>query len=154
MRSRSMFDKPKKLGIFSESGPLVALAVAAAMLLGLAGPSSAQLLRGYQQRPQPQRGGAGSVAAGAVEAGAAAAGGWRRLVWQRQFWPVPAAGAAASFRAAAASGAARARGFFEGAATRETRNRTSAAFSCSAMPWRTGSPMVLKTPMPNSPTWA
>src|SRR5258707_4991387 len=52
-----MFDKPKKLSIFSESGPLIAVAVAAAMLLGLAGPSSAQFFGGYQQRPQPQRGG-------------------------------------------------------------------------------------------------
>jgi uncharacterized protein len=53
-----MFDKPKKLGIFSESGPLIALAVAAGMLLGLVGPSSAQFFNygGYQQRPQPQRG--------------------------------------------------------------------------------------------------
>src|SRR6476619_7374893 len=54
-----MFDKPKKGRIFSESGPLVALAVAATMLLGLAGPSSAQFFNngGYQQRPQPQRSG-------------------------------------------------------------------------------------------------
>jgi hypothetical protein len=53
-----MFDKPKKLGIFSESGLLIALAVAAGMLLGLVGPSSAQFFNygGYQQRPQPQRG--------------------------------------------------------------------------------------------------
>src|SRR5258707_8346963 len=118
-----MFDKPKKLGIFSESGPLIALAVAAGILLGLAGPSWAQFFNnygGYQQRPQPQRGGGGF------------GGGWggrrlggRRLVRQRQFW-ASAAGAAASLGAAAASGTARARGFFKGAAARETRNRSGA----------------------------
>src|SRR5260370_41689688 len=67
-----MFDKPKKLGIFSESGPLIALAVAAGILLGLAGPSSAQFFNnygGYQQRPQPQRGGGGFW------------GGWRGGGW-------------------------------------------------------------------------
>jgi hypothetical protein len=52
-----MLDKPKKLGIFTESGPLIALAIAAGLVLGLVGPSSAQFFGGFQQRPQPQRGG-------------------------------------------------------------------------------------------------
>src|SRR5262245_22788829 len=45
--------------VFTGSGPLIALAIAAGMLLGVAGPSSAQFFGfgGYQQRPQPQRGG-------------------------------------------------------------------------------------------------
>jgi hypothetical protein len=55
-----MLGKPKKLRIFTESGPLIALAIATAMALGIAGPSSAQFFNfGGQQRPQPQRGGGG-----------------------------------------------------------------------------------------------
>jgi hypothetical protein len=58
-----MLDKPKKkLRVFTESGPLIALAIAAGMLLGVVGPSSAQFFNnfgGFQQRPQPQRGGGG-----------------------------------------------------------------------------------------------
>src|SRR5712671_7963666 len=72
-----MFDKPKKLGIFSESGPLIALAVAAGILLGLAGPSSAQFFNNYggsQQRPQPQRGGGGF--GGGWGGGGWGGGGW------------------------------------------------------------------------------
>ena len=59
VRSKSMLDKPKKLRVLSESGPLIALAIAAAMVLGIVGPSSAQFFNfgGFQQRPQPQRGG-------------------------------------------------------------------------------------------------
>ena len=51
-----MPDKPKK-GSFSGSGLLIALAIAAALLLTLAGPTSAQFFNfgGFQQ--QPQRGG-------------------------------------------------------------------------------------------------
>jgi len=51
-------DKPKK-GIFAGSGRLIALAIAAGMLLGVGGPTSAQFFNfgGYQQ--QPQRGGGG-----------------------------------------------------------------------------------------------
>jgi uncharacterized protein len=76
-----MFDKPKKRRIFSESGPLVALAVAATMLLGLAGPSSAQFFNngGYQQRPQPQRSGGwggGSWGGGGWGGGWGGGGGW------------------------------------------------------------------------------
>src|SRR3954469_15136588 len=50
---------PKKLGIFTERGWLIALVVAAGLVLGMAGPTSAQFFNfgGYQQRPQPQRGG-------------------------------------------------------------------------------------------------
>src|SRR5216683_1906851 len=61
VRSKSMLDKPKKLRIFAESGPLIALAIAAGMVLGIVGPSSAQFFNfgGFQQRPQPQRGGGG-----------------------------------------------------------------------------------------------
>jgi hypothetical protein len=58
-----MLDKPKrKLRVFAESGPLIALAIAAGMMLGIVGPSSAQFFNnfgGFQQRPQPQRGGGG-----------------------------------------------------------------------------------------------
>ena len=48
----------KKLGIFTGRGRLVALAVAVGLVLGM-GPTSAQFFNfgGYQQRPQPQRGG-------------------------------------------------------------------------------------------------
>jgi len=53
----SMFDKQKGLRKPSGSGPLIALAMAAAILLGIAGPSSAQLYNfGFPQRPPPQRG--------------------------------------------------------------------------------------------------
>src|SRR5260370_27500026 len=72
-----MFDKPKKLGICSESGAMMALAVAAGILLGLAGPSSAQFFNnygGYQQRPQPQRGGGGF--GGGWGGGGWGGGGW------------------------------------------------------------------------------
>ncbi len=56
-----MPDKLKKLCIFTESGPLIALAIAAGMVLGMVGPTSAQFFNfgGFQQRPQPQRGGGG-----------------------------------------------------------------------------------------------
>src|SRR6185295_4051669 len=49
---------PKKLGIFTGRGRLVALAVAVGLVLGI-GPTSAQFFNfgGYQQRAQPQRGG-------------------------------------------------------------------------------------------------
>src|SRR4030081_1527057 len=61
VRSKSMLDKLKKLRIFTESGPLIALAIATGMVLGIVGPSSAQFFNfgGFQQRPQPQRGGGG-----------------------------------------------------------------------------------------------
>src|SRR5712672_637380 len=56
-----MLDKPKKLRVFTKSGPLIALAIAAGMVLGIVGPSSAQFFNfgGFQERPQPQRGGGG-----------------------------------------------------------------------------------------------
>src|SRR3954453_5561216 len=51
--------KPRKLCVFTARGPLTALAIAAGMLLGIVGPTSAQFFNfgGFQQRPQPQRGG-------------------------------------------------------------------------------------------------
>jgi hypothetical protein len=54
-----MPDKLKKLCVFTKSGPLIALAIAAGVVLGIVGPTSAQFFNfgGYQQRPQPQRGG-------------------------------------------------------------------------------------------------
>src|SRR3984893_11715095 len=56
-----MPDKLKEPCIFTWGGPLVALAFAAAMVLGIVEPTSAQFFNfgGYQQRPQPQRGGGG-----------------------------------------------------------------------------------------------
>src|SRR6266850_6710338 len=61
VRSKSMLDKPKKLRVLTQSGPLIALATAAAMVLGIVGPSSAQFFNfgGFQQQRQPQRGGGG-----------------------------------------------------------------------------------------------
>src|ERR1700681_1428631 len=61
VRSKSMLDKLKELRIFTESGPLIALAIATGIVLGVVGPSSAQFFNfgGFQQRPQPQRGGGG-----------------------------------------------------------------------------------------------
>ncbi|SHG19046.1 SGNH/GDSL hydrolase family protein [Bradyrhizobium erythrophlei] len=43
--------------VFTETGPLIALAVAVALLVGLAGPASAQFFNfgGWQPRPQPQQ---------------------------------------------------------------------------------------------------
>src|SRR5882757_7114674 len=56
-----MPDKPRKLCVFTARGPLIALAIAAGMLLGIVGPTSAQFFNfgGFQERPQPQRGGGG-----------------------------------------------------------------------------------------------
>src|SRR5258707_4579711 len=50
---------PRELGILTERGWLIALAVAVGLVLGMAGPTSAQFFNfgGYQQRPQPPRGG-------------------------------------------------------------------------------------------------
>src|SRR4029079_14341178 len=52
------------LRVFTETGPLVALAVAIALLIGIAGPASAQFCNfggfgGPPQRQAPQRGGGG-----------------------------------------------------------------------------------------------
>jgi hypothetical protein len=54
-----MSEKPKRLRRFAGSAPLIALTLAAGMLLGVVGPTSAQFFNfgGFQQRPQPQRGG-------------------------------------------------------------------------------------------------
>src|SRR5258705_13513539 len=58
-----MVDKLRKLRVFPKSGTLIALAIAAGLVLGVVGPSSAQFFNfgGFQQqqRPQPQRGGGG-----------------------------------------------------------------------------------------------
>jgi hypothetical protein len=54
--------KPKSfLRIFTESGPLIALAVAVALLVGIVAPASAQFFNfgGPPQRPQPRSGGGG-----------------------------------------------------------------------------------------------
>src|SRR6266446_10385279 len=77
VRSRSMLDRLKKLGIFTESRSLIALAIAAGMVLGVVGPSSAQFFNfgGFQQRPQPQRGG-GWGGGGWGGGGGFGGGGW------------------------------------------------------------------------------
>ena len=55
--------KPKSfLRVFTDTGPLVALAVAIALLIGIVGPASAQFFNfggfgGPPQRQAPQRGG-------------------------------------------------------------------------------------------------
>jgi uncharacterized protein len=56
----SMPHKLRKLRIFTERGPLIALAIAAVLVVGV-GPTSAQFFNfgGFQQRPQSQRGGGG-----------------------------------------------------------------------------------------------
>ncbi len=61
VRSKSMPAKPNKGSIFTERGLLIAVGVAVVMVLGIAGPSSAQFFNfgGFQQRSQPQRGGGG-----------------------------------------------------------------------------------------------
>src|ERR1700751_5087648 len=56
-----MSNRPKRVRVFTRSGLLIALAMALGLLLGIVGPSSAQFFNfgGFQQRPQPQRGGGG-----------------------------------------------------------------------------------------------
>jgi uncharacterized protein len=53
--------KPKSfLRVFTDTGPLIALAVAVALLVGIAGPASAQFFNfGGWSRPQPRSGGSG-----------------------------------------------------------------------------------------------
>jgi hypothetical protein len=50
---------PKERSIFTERGRLIALAVAVGLVLGMVGPTSAQFFNfgGFEQRPQPYRGG-------------------------------------------------------------------------------------------------
>jgi hypothetical protein len=57
----SMPNEQRKPCIFTGRGGLLALAFAVGMVLGMVGPTSAQFFNfgGYQQRPQPQRGGGG-----------------------------------------------------------------------------------------------
>jgi uncharacterized protein len=61
-----MLDKPRKRRILTDSGALIALAIATWMVLGIVEPSSAQFFDfgGFQQRPQPQRGGGGGWGGG------------------------------------------------------------------------------------------
>ena len=61
MRSKSYVPQAQKPSIFTESGLLIAMAFAAGMLLAIVGPASAQFSNfgGFQQQPQPQRGGGG-----------------------------------------------------------------------------------------------
>src|SRR3984885_10977946 len=54
-----MPDRLKKLCFFTKSGTLSALAIAAGIVLGIVGPTSAQFFGVFQQHPQPQRGGGG-----------------------------------------------------------------------------------------------
>ena len=100
--------------LFTERGRLIALAVAVGLVLGMAGPTSAQFFNfgGYQQRPQPQRGGGwfGNEQRG---------GGW---FGNDTFAPYQQPRAAASAWAASATGGAR--GFFKGAAAREAQHGT------------------------------
>jgi len=58
VRSESVSDRQKK-SAFTVRGLLIALAIAAGVLLSVGGPTSAQFFNfgGFQQRPQPQRGG-------------------------------------------------------------------------------------------------
>src|ERR1700754_4488068 len=59
--------KPKPFyRVFTESGPLIALAVAIAMLVGIAGPASAQFFNfgGGWSRPAPPRSGGGGGGGG------------------------------------------------------------------------------------------
>jgi hypothetical protein len=71
-----MLDKPGKLRVFPKSRSLIALAIAAGMVLGVVGPSSAQFFNfgGNQQRPQPQRG--GGWGGGGWGGGGWGGGGW------------------------------------------------------------------------------
>ena len=56
-----MHDKLRMVRIFTKRGPLIAPAIAVWMVVGIVGPTSAQFFNfgGFQQRPQPQRGGGG-----------------------------------------------------------------------------------------------
>ena len=75
--------KPKSFfRVFTESGPLIALAVAVALLVGIVGPASAQFFN-FGGPPRPA-------------AAAAARRRWRRLVRRRPVRAIPAAGAAAA----------------------------------------------------------
>src|SRR5207344_3191740 len=79
----------KKLGIFTERGSLIVLAVAMGLVLGMAGPTSAQFFNfgGYQQRPQPQRGGGGWF--GNEQRGGSWFGNDTYAPYQQQYAPPP-----------------------------------------------------------------
>src|SRR6266404_5664614 len=72
-----MLDKGK-LRVFPKSPPLIALAIAAGLVLGVVGPSSAQFVNfgGSQQRPQPQRGGGWGGGGWGNGGGWGGGGGW------------------------------------------------------------------------------
>ena len=72
-----MLDKGK-LRVFPKSRPLIALAIAAGLVLGVVGPSSAQFFNfgGSQQRPQPQRGGGWGGGGWGNGGGWGGGGGW------------------------------------------------------------------------------
>ena len=80
LHSRPMrMAKPKSFfRVFTERGPLIALAVAVALLVGIAGPASAQFFFNFGGPPRPQPRSSG-----------------RRLVRRRPLRAVPAAGAEA-----------------------------------------------------------
>src|SRR3984893_2021922 len=130
----------RKLSIFTERGPLMALAIAAGMVLGIVGPSSAQFFNfgGFQQRPQPQRGGGGF------------GGGWfgNDVFEPFQQHAPPLVGIGGKrYRPCA-------RIFQRRRRPRNAKLYRSATFWCSVTPWRTGWLTVSKTPILSSPTWA
>src|SRR6476660_3869969 len=60
LRSMHMAKPKSFFRVFTESGPLIALAVAVALLVGIVGPASAQFFNfGGPSRPPPPRGGGG-----------------------------------------------------------------------------------------------
>src|SRR6267142_6346957 len=131
-----MLDKPKKLRVLTESGPLIALAIAAAMVLGIVGPSSAQFFNfgGFQQ-PQPQRGGGGF------------GGGWfgnDTFDPFQQHAPQPRGIGGKRYRPCE-------RIFQRRRRPRNAKLYRSATFWCSVTPWRTGWLTVSKRRIPNSP---
>ena len=61
MQKPKSFFRTSFLGVFTESGPLIVLAVAVALLVGIVGPASAQFFNfgGPPRQAPPQRGGGG-----------------------------------------------------------------------------------------------
>jgi hypothetical protein len=84
MSEPKSFSKPKSskpesfFRVFTESGPLIALAVAVALLVGIVGPASAQFFNfgGPPQRPQPQPRSNGGFGGGGFGGGGGGGGGW------------------------------------------------------------------------------
>src|SRR5258708_23557647 len=73
LRPSRMHKKISFLRVFTETGPLVALAVAIALLVGIVGPASAQFFNfpnfGGPPRPPPRSGGYGGGGGGWVGGG-------------------------------------------------------------------------------------